>query len=355
MKQLMITRPGNLRDKNPETKGLMELMEVPEPQIKSPTDVKIRIAYCSICGSDPHVAENIFGRTPPYGMGHEVSGVIVELGSEVNTKGLKIGDKVAGSFLRACGRCYHCQNGHPEFCRHAIDEGAAPGYAQYVVWDESQVWKIPDEMPLRKACFLEPTSIAVRVTDKANIKAGERCVVQGGGPIGLFCLQLLKMHGATSLTLIEPNPDRRDLGVRFGADHVIDPMTQDAVKECERITNGLGFDVVVEASGVGSIAQIPLQIAADGGTIMYIAMYDSDFKMPVPMTDVFHNRNLTLTSTTVAPFCFPRSVQLLSRMDFDSFPVAVYDLEDAEEAFEMMFTNKYLKVVICCNRDLAER
>jgi (R,R)-butanediol dehydrogenase/meso-butanediol dehydrogenase/diacetyl reductase/L-iditol 2-dehydrogenase len=354
MKCLQVIRPGDLRSKDPEKKGLMEVRDLPEPQITSRTEVKIKVAYCAICASDPHVAMNIFGREVPYGMGHEISGVIVEMGEGVNTKGLKVGDRVAGNFLRACGRCYHCQNGHPEFCTNAIDEGKAPGYAEYVVWDESQVWKIPDDMPLRKACLLEPTSIAVRVADRTDIKLGERVCIQGGGPIGQLCLQVLKMRGATDLTVIEPREDRRAFALKFGADHVIDPMTQDTVEECKRITGGLGYDVVIEITGVPSIADIPLKIAADGGTIMYIAMYDDGFAMSVPMTDTFHNRNLTLRATKVAPYCFPRAVQILSRMELDDFMPISFPLDEINEAFDTFFTGKYLKVLINCNEDLKD-
>ena len=354
MKCLAVTRPGDLRDKNPETGGIIEIQDKPEPQVVGPTEVKIKIAYCAICASDPHVAQNIFGRTPPYGMGHEVSGVIVEMGSEVNTKNLKVGDRVAGNFLRACGRCYNCQNGHPEFCTHAIDEGVAPGYAQYVVWDEGQVWKIPDDMPLRKACLLEPTSIAVRVADRTDLKVGETVCIQGGGPIGQLCLQVLKMKGATDVTVIEPREDRRAFALKHGADHVVDPSAEDAVEACMKLTDGRGYDVVIEITGVPAIANIPLKLAADGGRIMYIAMYDDGYAMSVPMTDTFHNRNLTLTATKVAPYCFPRSVQLLSRMELDDFSPISFPLEKAREAFDCFFTGKYMKVLICCNEDLAD-
>ncbi len=355
MKRLAVVRPGKLNDKDPDKRGLIEIQEAEEPQVCGPTEVKIKIAYCAICASDPHVAENIFGREVPYGMGHEISGVIVDMGSEVKTKGLKIGDRVAGNFLRACGRCYHCQNGHPEFCEHVIDEGAAPGYAEYVVWDEGQVWKVPDDMPLRKACLLEPVSIAVRVTDRCEMKVGQRVAIQGGGPIGQLCLQMLKMSGATDITVIEPQEDRRNFALKFGADHVIDPTVQDVVEESKRITNGIGFDVVIEITGVESIVNVPLKIVASGGRIMYIAMYDNDFCMSLPMTDTFHNRNLTLTATKVAPFCFPRSVQILSRMQLDDFAPIAFPLVEAEKAFEAFFTRKYLKVLICCNEDLADK
>ena len=354
MKCLQVTRPGDLRSADPEKKALMEVVEVPEPQITSPTEVKIKVAYCAICASDPHVAMNIFGREVPYGMGHEISGVIVDMGSEVKTKGLKIGDRVAGNFLRSCGRCYHCQDGHPEFCTNAVDEGGAPGYAEYVVWDESQVWKIPDDMTLRKACLLEPTSIAVRVTDRCDLKVGQRVAIQGGGPIGLLCAQMLKMRGATDLTVIEPREDRRGFARKFGADHIIDPTKTDVVEECKRITNGLGYDLVIEITGVPSIATIPLKIAADGATIMYTAMYDDGYCMSLPMTDTFHNRNLTLRATKVAPFCFPRAVQILSRMDLDDFMPISFPLTEASKAFDAFFTTNYLKVLVNCNEDLKD-
>ena len=85
MKSLVVTRPGSLREKDPEKRGLIEIVDKPEPTL-GPTDVKIKVAYCAICGSDPHVAENIFGRDVPFGMGHEISGVVAELGSEANIK-----------------------------------------------------------------------------------------------------------------------------------------------------------------------------------------------------------------------------------------------------------------------------
>ena len=91
MKSLAVTRPGDLRETDPDKKCIIEILDVDEPQICGPTEVKIKIAYCAICASDPHVAQNCFNREVPYGMGHEISGVIVDMGSEVNTKGLKIG------------------------------------------------------------------------------------------------------------------------------------------------------------------------------------------------------------------------------------------------------------------------
>lgn len=353
MKSAAVVRPGSIREKDPEKKARLEILDVPEAPVGE-HDVKIKVAYCAICGSDPHVVENIFNRTPPFGLGHEISGVVAELGAKAAVKGLKVGDKVAGNFLRACGRCYYCQNGQPQFCTHVVDEGSCPGMAEYVVWDEGQVWKIPDGMPLRKACLLEPTSIAVRVSDRTELRAGQRVAIQGGGPIGLLCAQMMKKKGAVDLTVIEPVAERRALAGKFGADHVIDPAGCDVAAACLELTGGLGYDVVIEATGVPSISTIPIKIAANGGCIMYIAMYNNDYEMPVPMTDAFHNRNLTLTATKVAPYCFPRSVQILPYMDLDDFTPISFPLDRIREAFDAYASNKYLKVLVCCNEDLAD-
>ncbi|MDR0469065.1 MAG: alcohol dehydrogenase catalytic domain-containing protein, partial [Peptococcaceae bacterium] len=325
---------------------------VPVPELGD-TDVKIKVAYCSICGSDPHSIEGIFGQPAPFGLGHELSGVIVELGSKATINGLKVGDRVAGNFLKYCGTCYYCQNGQQQYCTNTRGN-ASPGMSEYVVWHENQVFKIPDEVTLRTACMLEPLSIAVRVCDKANIKVGARVAIQGGGPIGLLILQMMKKRAATSLTLIEPIPDRRELAKRFGADHVIDPTKQDVVKECLAITKGRGYDCVVEASGFIPAATIPIQIAANEGTLMYISMFDNTFEMPLNNFDVFHQRELTFTATRVAPYSFPRAVQMLEHMDLTPFTVKSFFIDEAEAAFECHISGQYPKILINCNKDLAD-
>ena len=305
-KTVCVTKIGNMKDPDPEKRGKVTTMLQPDLEV-GPTDVKIRVAYCSICGSDPHIAGGIFPqRVVPFGLGHEVSGVVEALGEKAVIKGLKVGDRVAGNFLKACGSCYYCNNGQPQFCQHAKDEADSPGMSEYVVWDESQVWKVPDSVGLDEACLLEPVSIAVRISDKAAMKVGSRVAIQGGGPIGLLTLQVLKMNGASSLTLIEPIASRRELALQLGAEHVIDPSSQDVVKECMKITNGMGYDVVVEASGFAPAAQIPLMIAANGGKLLYVAMFPADYCLPLNLYQYCYQKELTITGTIVAPYAFPR-------------------------------------------------
>ena len=106
MKTLCGVLVGDMKDPNPETRGKVALVDIPFPAM-GPQDVRIKVAYCAICGSDPHCVAGCFGQpkgsTEPIPLGHEISGVVVELGPEANHKGLKVGDRVAGNFLRFCG------------------------------------------------------------------------------------------------------------------------------------------------------------------------------------------------------------------------------------------------------------
>lgn len=348
-KTICAVKIGNMKAKDEAERGVVQTLEMPDLPV-GPHDVKIKVAYCAICGSDPHLVGGIFPqRVAPFGLGHEVSGVVEELGSETGIKGLKVGDRVAGNFLRFCGSCYHCNNGQQQFCQHAKDEADSPGMSEYVVWDEGQVWKLPDSVSLAEACLLEPVSIATRIVDKADMKVGSRVAIQGGGPIGLLTLQLMKLHGATSLTLIEPIADRRALAKDFGADFVIDPTSQDVIAECETITNGLGFDVVVEASGFAPAAPIPTEIAACGGKVLYIAMFPADYEMPLNLYQKCYKKELTITGTLVAPYAFPRALQLLPRMDLKPFIQHIYSIDQSQEAFAAHLSGKYPKVLIQCN------
>ena len=350
MKSIRCVRIGSLREKDPEKKGKIEVWDVPEDPV-GPEDVKIKVAYCAICGSDPHLVEGIFGWPVPYGMGHEVSGVITEVGEKATKKGLKVGDRVAGNFLKFCGTCYYCQNGQQQFCEHA-DESNHPGFSETLVWHESQVYKLPDSVSLKEGCLLEPVSIAVRAMDKAELRFGQRVLVSGGGPIGLLITQCLKKAGATELTLSEPIAERRDLALRFGAKNVVDPMKENIRDAAERITAGRGFDVVFDCTGsTKAVYDLPF-VTAKGGKLIYSAMYPNDFEMPLNLYKFCYYNELTITGMYVAPYAFPRAAQMLPELDLAPLTTKVFELEDAVAAFDAQVSGKYPKILIRCNKDL---
>ncbi|MCI9134095.1 MAG: alcohol dehydrogenase catalytic domain-containing protein [Lachnospiraceae bacterium] len=351
MKQMRVLKNGRLDDPDERKRGKIEVQEVPLREL-GPEEVKIKVAYCAICGSDPHIlVENVFGWELPFGLGHEISGVVVELGEKATQKGLKVGDRVAGNFLGFCGKCYYCQNGQQQFCPHA-EEYNFPGFGEYIIWHESQVYKLPDHISLKKGCLLEPISIITRLMDKVDLKFGMRVAVSGGGPIGLLALQSLKMYGASELTVIEPLASRREIALKYGADHVIDPVKGNLQAEADQITDGLGYDVVIDCSGsVHAVKGLP-PITAKGGKLIYGAQYPNDFEMPLNLCKYCYMNEITITGFFVAPYAYPRAIQMLDRYQLDDFTEKVVPLRDIEEAFRVHFSGKYLKVLVKCNDDL---
>ena len=348
MKTVAVTRIGSLRDPDEKARGRVEVVDFPEQPL-GPEDVRVRVAYSAICGSDPHLAEGYFGTDVPIGLGHELSGVVEALGDRAHRNGLQVGDRVAGNFLRFCGTCRPCQEGKQQFCEH-IQEYNRPGMAETITWHESQLYKLPDYVSLLKGCLLEPTSVAVRIADKTRVRVGDRVAIVGGGPIGQLTLQVMRMYGATSLTMIEPIAERREMATRHGAEFVIDPVSEDQFARTDEITDGRGYDVVIDASGSTRAVKGILDIAAKGGTVVYGAMYPAQFETPLNLSDYLYLKELTLTGVFVSPYAFPRALQILPHLDVDELTAAVFDLDDASEAFAVHVSGAHPKVVIRCNR-----
>lgn len=351
MKTVAVTKIGNLRDPDEASRGRIGVVDLPEKEL-GPEDVRIRVAYAAICGSDPHLAEGFFGTDLPIGLGHEISGVIEALGPQVTRSDLHIGDRVSGNFLRFCGTCDPCRDGRQQFCERAMDSNR-PGMAETITWHESQVYRLPDSVSLLRGCILEPTSVAVRITDKTRMRVGDRVAICGGGPIGQLVLQIVKRHGATSLTLIEPVAERREMAVRHGADHVIDPVNEDQQAVGDRITGGRGYDVVIDASGSPKAVPGLLDLATNGGTVVYGAMYPESYDMPLNLSDYLYRKELTLTGVFVSPYAFPRALQLLPHLDLSELTDTVFDIDDGAEAFRAHISGRYPKVIIRCN-DIAD-
>jgi len=327
--------------------GQVGVVDFPFPEL-GPEDVLIKVAYCSICGSDPHVFSGDFEVPLPYGLGHEVSGTIVDLGPKATIKKLKVGDRVAGNFYKACGTCYYCRNGQENICEN-IRESKKTGMAEYVVWHEQQVYKIPDSVSLEEAALLEPVAIAVRGIERADMKIGARVAVSGAGGLGLILVQLAKMSGASSVTVIEPVEGKRKLAKELGADHVIHPGVDDIMGKAMQISNGLVFDAVIESSGAPAATKPALDMLAKGGTVVYFAMYPQTFELPVNLFMNTYWKEVTIRGFFNSPHVFPRAVALLPRLNLKPLIQKIYSIDDAVDAFHAQGTGQYAKVLIQCS------
>ena len=191
-----------------------EVRDIPERRPIA-DEVKIRVAWCGLCGTDIHKFQGKNGASvviPPIILGHECSGIVTEVGPEC--KYFKVGDRVACDPSWGCGKCIWCQQGLPNFCleRH----GVAKGFAEYVYPPEKNVYHIADTLDLEAAAFTEPLSCAVHGMDLIGIQSGKTVAMYGMGAIGSLMLQLIRLTGAAKIIVIEREAEKRRLALELG-------------------------------------------------------------------------------------------------------------------------------------------
>jgi len=347
--------------------GVLEVQDVPETE-PSPDEIKVKIAYAGICGTDQKVFEGTFGDKgnfsgaiglPPKtistrdpvthlemrgGMrilGHEASGTIAKIGKDIKGD-FKVGQRVAMNFLSPCGNCYYCVNGKADFCERTAPVSGA--MAEYSYYRENIVFPLPDDVPLDAGALLEPTTVALSTLENVHVEVGDSVIITGGGPIGLLALQLAIRLGASKVLFSEPIAEKRKLAKQLGADVVVDPLTDDLLEISNRFTGGRGFNICIEASGVETVANQLILLAARGGRIVFVANYSPDFKLGAPLF-YMHMRRLSIHTTIPSPYLFPKALQMLPKLELKPL-ITVYPLQDAIKAFEAHKTSKYIQIML---------
>ncbi|NLO28610.1 MAG: alcohol dehydrogenase catalytic domain-containing protein [Actinobacteria bacterium] len=322
--------------------------EVPEPT-PGPGEVKVKIAYCGICGSDPEIYEGTFGllKAPwwppaPFSTGHEASGVIAELGPGL-LGDWKVGQRVAMNFRKYCGACYYCRNKMEQFCEYVKSYEA--GFAEYAVYDESCLYSLPDDVSLERGAMLEPVTIAVHAVDLGNIAPGKTVAVSGAGTIGLLIQQIAIRAGAARVLVSDPMPEKREMAKLYGADWTVDPLKEDLVTVGRQHTDGRGFDTVFEASGNFSAVEQTIGLADKDGTIVWAGSYHEDATFPINPYYMFANE-LTIRSTILAPFVFPRALKLLAKLDLEPMITQIVPLADIATALAARKTSTDIKILV---------
>ncbi len=266
-------------------KGLVEIQEVPEPKMKE-DEVLIEVKAVSVCGSDLHIYHDAHPYWPPVILGHEFSGVIVDVGKEV--RGWKVGDRVVTETRTgSCGVCYTCQSGFPQACeqKRAYGIGTNGAYAKYVACLARLLHRLPDTISFEAGAVIEPIAICVTsILERSQLQAGESVLVTGPGPIGLISLAIARAAGARMIGVTGRSSDE---GIRFekarelGADFTINVDQGDPVAKILEMTNGLGVDILIETSGGGRAIYQTFEMVRRLGRICAIGISGKE-EIPIP-------------------------------------------------------------------------
>lgn len=334
MKSVVFTQPG-----------VVKVEERGKPTI-GPQDILVKVHACGICGTDVHILRGEHIVKFPVVPGHEFSGEITEVGSDVDN--LQVGDRVTIDPNIVDGTCYFCRRGYPHLCENltAIGVNYDGGFAEYCAVPASQAYRIPDCLSLDEAALAEPLACCMHGADQANICSGSTVVILGAGSAGLLLTQLARISGAGHVIVSEPDADRRRLAMHLGADTVLDPQTQDIITEVFRITQ-VGADVVIESAGRSETSALAVRLARRGGTFLQFGMVTPGKSIDISPYDIYY-RELTIVGSFVNPFTHARAIELLASKRIDVLPLITHKipLTKAEEALSIFGTKGSVKILL---------
>jgi 2-desacetyl-2-hydroxyethyl bacteriochlorophyllide A dehydrogenase len=324
----------------------MELRDEPMP-MPSPGEVRVRSTYIGVCGSDTHA---FHGRHPfipiPYAPGHEATGVVEELGADVDA--ISVGDRVVVEPTLPCWQCKPCRNGAENLCESLSFFGCGyreGGMAEHFVVRADRLHVVPPDITDLGAALIEPLSTPVHAARLAGPLQGRTVVVLGAGTIGLLMLKVARWQGASTVVVTDTLPGKREAALRLGADHVVDaasPYVATVVREAL----GESADVVFDCVAAKSTTLAAIDMALKGGTVVIVGVPAADFELPMR---IIQDQQVRIQgSATYVPRDYAAAIEMIKAgaVRAEDFITARYPLERAEQAFEASTSGEHIKVVI---------
>ena len=248
-----------------------------------PDEVLCRVVFTGVCGTDLaiYAGTTTFVTSGqikyPVRIGHEWSGYVVKCGKDVTL--FKEGDRVVSETAVACRKCEACKKGDFSNCKYTRSVGTIDAwdgsYAEYVIFPESHLYHLPDEISYEQGAMIEPLQIAYAGMRKFTITKDSVVAVIGTGPIGMCCLALAKAMGAGKIIMIGRTDFKLEAAKKMGATDTINIRSVDAVAELMRITDGHGADCIAETSGANSTVQQCIAIAAKRAFVVMLGFYET--------------------------------------------------------------------------------
>jgi len=285
------------------------VLDVPRPR-PGAGEALVAMTAAGVCGTDLHIHDGDFFASFPLTPGHEMVGVVEEVGEGADP-GLRA-ETVAVNGNWGCGRCAFCASGDRLLCRDltAIGVTRDGGFAEHVLAPAAQCFPVSD-LPADASVMVEPTACAVHGLDVIGMRPGVDALVIGSGPTGLILAQLLMHNGAARVTTAGRTSFKLDVALSLGIDSTIllEPDTQSRVAALRRRAPD-GFDVVVDATGSSEVSAMSVQLAKDGGTVLWYGVMAPEDVAAVSPFEVYR-RQLSIKGSFAQVECFPRAIAAL--------------------------------------------
>ena len=345
-------------------------LDVADVQIDRPAahEVLIRTAAAGVCHSDLHFMEGKYPAITPLVMGHESAGVVEAVGTDVTY--VQPGDHVITCLSAFCGQCEYCMTGRPNLCQapelrrlpeerpRLSEDGAALGqfaglgsFAEQLLVHERAVVKVTNDIPLDRAALIGcgvMTGLGA-VFNTARVPAGASVAVIGCGGIGLNCIQGARLAGAARIIAIDLLDSKLEMATAFGATHVVNGATSDAVAEVVELTSG-GVEFAFEAIGLASAAEQAFNMLRRGGTATVIGMIPPDQVVQLPGPAFLSEKRIqgSFMGSNRFRVDMPRYIDLYlqGRLRLDELVSARISLDDVNQGFKTLQGGEVARSVI---------
>lgn len=354
MRAAVLTAPGRP----------LEIQRIRTPRPRS-GEVLVKVAGCGLCHSDLHVISGAIAFPTPAVLGHEVSGVVVELGPGLEGTGLLVGQQVCGAFLMPCGQCAECARGRDDLCprffslnrlRGQLFDGSSRlsgldgeviaqysmgGLAEYCVIPATAVTPLPTGCDLVPAAILGCAAMTAygAVRHGADLRPGETSAVIGVGGVGSNILQIAAEFGASTVIAIDIEDHKLAAAIELGASHAVNSRTSDAREAVLQITDGRGVDVIFEALGRPATFEQALSLLADGGRMVPVGLAAGGQTASVPISQLVRRSQAIQGSYGARTRTdLPAVVALAARgvLDYRSVVSARVPLEGAGDGYALL-------------------
>lgn len=330
----------------------------------NPEEVLIRVQSVGICASDLKCYQGAplfwgdahrtgYCQTPVI-PGHEFVGEVVALGEGAGEKyGLELGDRAVSEQIVPCWKCRFCKRGQYWMCQDKHDVygfrqatfGAMAEYMKFPIG--SLNYKVPKSIPTHHAAYIEPLACSIHAVQRGDIKLDDVVVIAGVGPLGLGMVAAARLMNPRLLIAIDLNNDRLEIAKKCGADLVLNPAQIDVIDEVQKLTDGYGCDVYIEATGYPKAVEQGLHMIRKLGTFVEFSVMREP--VTVDWTIIGDSKELNIHGAHLSPYCYPIAIQMLEKglLPMDEIITHQLPLSDFHEGMNMVASGKQsIKVIL---------
>lgn len=324
--------------------GKMGFEEREIPKVKD-DEVLVKLEYVGICGSDLHYYETgaigDYVVEPPFVLGHEPGGTVVEVGK--NVKHLKVGDRVALEPGKTCGHCEFCKTGRYNLCSDVVFFATPPVdgvFQEYVAHEAELCFKLPDNVSTLEGALIEPLAVGFHAAIQGDAHLGQKAVVMGAGCIGLVSMMALKARGVSEVYVVDIMEKRLEKALELGATGVINGAKEDVLERVKELTDGAGMDLVIETAGTEITTRQAIHMAKKGSNIVLVG-YSKTGEMTLPMSLVL-DKELTFKTVFRYRHIYPMAIDAVAagKVNLKEIVTDVFRLDEAQKAMDYSVNNK---------------